>query len=370
MTHSALLAQLVGSYSKPGWLVNHSRVTTPYDDAGFWRPEPSVLRAAQDDATRLAIDDQERVGLDVITDGEERRHRFDSYFFRRFGGLDTVTLGAWRTENRDMSFIDVDPEVRARLDQARAPRVVSEITWPGPIALQDLRFLKRHTRRPVKMTVIGPLTTAARLVNEFYTDEESLGLAAASVINEELRSLDALGVDIIQLDEPDFHFRHDAASRWGTRALDRAFLGIRATTAVHICYGYAYIGRKRAAAHYGSALEAIAASTCQQISLEYEQPKHDQEILRCCGDKTVILGCLDLGTSEVENPSYIAGRIRAALTVVPPERLHVAPDCGMWFLPRPVAFAKLESLVAAASMVRKELGGDMAARTEDETART
>ena len=353
-----LPVQLVGSYTKPSWLINHHKVTTPYGDDSFWRPEPDVRGEAQDDATRLAIADQEQAGLDVITDGEVRRQRFDTYFFQRFGGLDTNELGRWSLEDRDLSFIDVNPEVRARLDQAMAPRVVSELTWPGPIALDDLRFLKGHTRRPVKMTIIGPLTTAARLVNEYYPDEEALGMAAAAVINQELLALEAEGLDIIQLDEPDFHFRHVAAGRWGTRALDRALDGIRTPTAVHVCYGYALIGGKHVDPNYGEAVEAIAASRAQQISLEYEQPGHAPELLRHCGEKVVVLGCLNLGTHTVEEPEYIADRIREALDVVPAERLHLAPDCGMWFLPRDVAFAKLRALVAGAGMVRRELAGE------------
>ena len=349
-----LTTQLVGSYSKPNWLMRHNRVTTPYDDS-FWRPEPEVLAEAMDDATLLAISDQERAGLDLITDGEERRQRFDAYFFRRFNGLDTANLGSWSMENRDMSFIDLDPEIEARLHNARAPRVVDALSWPGPITLDDLRFLKRQTCRPVKMTVIGPLTTSCRLVNEYYSDEEALGLAAAAVINHELRALDAEGVDVIQLDEPDFHFRHEAATRWGTRALDIALEGIRATTSVHICYGYATIGDKRVDPNYGRALEAIAASGTQQICLEYEQPGHDPEILRHCRGKTVILGLLDLSSHTVEEPEYIARRIRAALEVVPPEQLNLAPDCGMWFLPRKVAFAKIRALAAGAEIVRREL---------------
>ena len=242
------------------------------------------------------------------------------------------------------------------MDQAVTPRVTSEITWPGPIAVDDLRFLKRHTRRPTKMTVIGPLTAAARLANEFYSDEESLGLALARAINQELRALQAEGVDILQLDEPDFHFRHDAAVEWGTRALDVAFEGIEAVRAVHICYGYATIGHKRIDRSYGTALEAIAASSTDQISLEYEQPGHTPELLEHCREKVVILGLLDLGRHEIETPEHIAGRIRDALQVVPPERLDVAPDCGMWFLPRAVAFGKIQALATAAAVVRAETG--------------
>ncbi len=353
MMNRPLTTQLVGSYTKPGWLIRHQRVTSPAAD--FWRPDPEALAEAQDDATRLAVADQERAGLDVITDGEERRQRFDTYFFR-FGGIDAEHLGRWSMDNRDMSFIDVTPDLKTRLEQAMTARVVAEVTWPGPMALDDLRFLKRHTRRPVKMTVIGPLTAAARLANEFYPDEEALGMALARAINRELRALDAEGVDVLQLDEPDFHFRHEAAVKWGARALGIAFEGIRTTRAVHICYGYATIGQKHRDPNYAGALEAIAASSADQISLEYEQPGHTPELLKHCGDKTVILGLLNLGKHEVETPEHIAGRIRQALEVVPPERLHLAPDCGMWFLPRAVAFGKIRALAAAAAIVRAEIG--------------
>ena len=351
----ALSTQLVGSYTKPNWLIRHQRVTAPFGDDSFWRPDAEVRQEALDDATRLAIVDQERAGLDLVTDGEQRRQRYDTYFFR-FGGLDTKELGPWQMGPRDLSFVDVEPDVAARLSTARAARVIGDITWQGPTAVEDLRFLKRHTSLPVKMTVIGPLTTACRLVNEHYADEEAVGMAAAAVINQELRALAAEGVDVLQVDEPDFHFRHDQASKWGTRALDAALEGVAATTVVHVCYGYATIGHKRVDPNYGSVLELIAASQADGISLEYEQPGHGPEVLRHCGDKAVVLGLLNLGTHEIETTAHVAARVRAALGVVPPERLHLAPDCGMWFLPRDVAFAKLRTMAAAAELIRGELG--------------
>ena len=347
--------QLVGSYTKPGWLIRHHRVTTPYDD-DFWRPEPAVLAEAQDDATLLAIADLERAGLDVVTDGEQRRQRFDSYFFQCLEGLDTKRLGAWSMRERDMSFLDLAPEIEERLKKAEAPRVTGEVCCGGPITLEDLRFLKCHARKPVKMTVIGPLTTACRLANEYYENEAALGMAVAGVINSELRALQKEGLDLVQLDEPDFHFRHDQARAWGTAALDRALDGIETTTVVHVCYGYATIGSKRVDPSYGKAIEAIAASRADQICLEYEQPGHGPELLRHCGDKVVIVGLLDLSTEEVEDPARVADRIREILGEVPPERVNLAPDCGMWFLPRNVAYRKLRALVAGADLVRGELG--------------
>ena len=353
MPIGGLHAQLVGSYTKPDWLIAHKRVTSPAAD--FWRPHPDVLASAQDDATRLAVADQERAGLDLITDGELRRQRFDTYFFH-LGGIDHKRLGRWSMERRDHSFVELDPAVEARLAEARVPRVVGEVSWPGPIALEDLRFLKAQTERPVKMTVIGPLTAAARLANEAYPSEEALGMALAAVINEELRALDAEGVDVVQIDEPDFHFRHDAAVAWGAAAIDRAFEGIEATKAVHVCYGYATIGRKHLDEDYGRVLEAIAASSADAISLEYEQPGHDARLLTACGDKAVILGLLDLSSHAAETVERIADRAREALEVVPEERLSLAPDCGMWFLPREIAYGKIAALGSASRRLRAERG--------------
>ena len=352
---SPLLTQLVGSYSMPGWLTNHHQVTTP--TGNFWRPESEVLGEAQDDATRLAIFDQECAGLDIVTDGEQRRERFDIYFFA-LDGIDTATLGRWSMAERDMSFLDLDPAVAERLRNARTPRVVGPVKWRAPIALADLRFLKRHTSRPVKMTVIGPLTMAARLADEHYADERALGLACAAAINRELRVLDREGAAILQLDEPDFHFRHDLACAWGAEALDIALAGIRATSAVHVCYGYATLGEKHADARYGEVIEAIAASRAQWISLEYEQPGHGPELLAHARGKSVILGLLDCGAEVPEIAEHLQRRIREALEVIPAHRLHLAPDCGMWFLPREAAFAKLLALTRAARSVRATLGPD------------
>ena len=350
---SPLLTQLVGSYSMPGWLTNHHRVTTP--TGTFWRPESEVLEEAQDDATRLAIFDQERAGLDIVTDGEQRRERFDTYFFG-LDGIDTATLGRWSMAGRDMSFLDLDPAVVERLGNARTPRVVGPVKWRAPIALADLRFLKRHTSHPVKMTVIGPLTMAARLADLHYADERALGLACAAAVNCELHALDQEGAAILQLDEPDFHFRHDLACAWGTEVLDIALAGIRAPTAVHVCYGYATLGEKRADARYGEVIEAIAASSAQWISIEYEQPGHGPELLAHAHGKSVILGLLNCGAEVSEDPAHLRRRIGEALEVIPAHRLHLAPDCGMWFLPRAVAFAKLRALTRAARSVRATLG--------------
>jgi 5-methyltetrahydropteroyltriglutamate--homocysteine methyltransferase len=350
-----LTTQLVGSYTKPDWLICHHNVTTPYGDSTFWRPKPDVLEQAKDDATRLAIFDQERAGIDVLTDGEQRRHRYDSYFLR-FNGVDNVNLGIWSMENRHMDFIDMDEAIQKRLNDAWAPRVVGEISWPGPIALSDLQFLRRHTACATKMTVIGPLTAACRMVNEYYQDEEALGMALAKAINQELRSLDHEGVDLIQLDEPDFHFRPDQAKKWGVRALDIAFKNVLTKKIVHCCYGYAMVGSKKVDSTYKEILEVIAQSKADQISIEYEQPRHTPEILENLGEKIIVLGVLNLGSKEIESVEHITHRIHEALEVVPLDRLHLAPDCGMWFVPRGIAFGKIRNMVLAAEQVRSRFG--------------
>ena len=353
----SLLTQLVGSYSKPRWLIRHHRVTTPYGDDTFWRPEPEVLQDAQDDATRLAIADQERAGLDVITDGEERRHRFDSYFLR-FRGLDSTRLGQWSMDDRDMSFIQLDPALKGRLGQAYAPRVVERVGWPGPTVLEDLRFLKRHASRPVKMTVIGPLTAAARLVNEFYANEEALGMDLASVINRELRVLDEEGADVLQLDEPDFHFRSDQACRWGTRALDAALEGIRCTTAVHICYSYPMPGVPRPIVDsYPVILEAIEDCSVDQVALEFEESRLDPSLLRRCPSKTVLFGCISNNTDEVESPEHVASKLLAAAEHLPADQIQAAPDCGLVPLDIAVSRAKRGTMVEGARLARARLRG-------------
>jgi 5-methyltetrahydropteroyltriglutamate--homocysteine methyltransferase len=231
------------------------------------------------------------------------------------------------------------------------------VSWPGPIAVDELRFLKRLTNRPVKITIIGPFTTVGRVVDEYYRDEQALGMALAEALNQEARALAAAGADLIQFDEPSFHSAVSRAKRWGLAALNRAIEGVSCPTAVHMCYGYATAQAPRSpSAVYAEAIENAAASNVDAISLEYEQPGHTPEILRHAGDKAIILGLLNLGVHTVETPEHVAQRIREALEVVPPERLFPSSDCGMWFLPRSVTYAKISALAQGARLVRAELG--------------
>ncbi len=333
-----LATQLVGSYTKPAWLLDKGTL-----GGERWAAPPEVLAEAQDDTVRLAVYDQERAGLDRRADGEGRRLNFARHFTSAWQGVDAERL------------VEV---ANPRGGTARYPRVVGPLAWPGPRVLDDLRALKRLTGRPVKMTVVGPLTAAARLADEHYRDQEALVHACAAVINAELRALEAEGCDLLQLDEPVLYINPGPLRAHAEQALTWALDGLTTPVAVHVCYGYAYrYPSKQADPAYAAALATLAAHPrVDWISLEYAQPGHHPDLLHHCGDKGVILGVLDLANAAPERPAAVAALARAALAVVPPARLHISPDCGMWHLPRPVAYAKLRALVLGAELVRQELG--------------
>lgn len=354
-----LATQLVGSYSKPPWLLARERYPFSREEDA-WRPPVEVRRDAQDDATVLAIYEQEEAGLDIITDGEQRRGRFDLYFLR-FGGIDPVRMG--RREfgaDRDTSGSDVRPEFGAAWhdpNRALAPRVFAPVRWEGPLAVDDLRFLQRHTDRPTKMTVLGPLTAACRVANEYYDDFGALVFDLADAVNAELRALQDAGAQVLQLDEPDLFLRRTRTLALAEAAIDRALDGITVPTIVHLCHGYPTSAiNKRVSQFYGEALATVARTRVTALSLEWEEPGYDETILAACGDKIVVLGVLNLGTEAVETIDHVLARTRTALRVVPAERLSLAPDCGLWHLPRTVAFQKIRVMALAAQALRTELG--------------
>jgi 5-methyltetrahydropteroyltriglutamate--homocysteine methyltransferase len=350
--------QIVGSWRKPKWLANHDLVYAP--EGSWWRVAPEQRAEALDDATRLAIYDQNQAGLTFITDGEQRRQTFSGYFYV-LGGIDS--------EHRaEMVFgaHDLGDSITMKPRQAPAdgppppkptqPRVVAPITWTRPILLDDLEFLKRYARGLTKMTVIGPCSLALRVADEFYGSLDKVAFAIAEALNHELRALAAAGVDLIQLDEPEAHFRYSQVKDFAVEAINRTIHGVTTRTAVHVCYGYSKnIAAKRVNPVYEQALALLAATNIDEISLEYEQPGHAPELLTQAGDKAVILGLLNLDTeAPVETIERIVARAREALTVVPRERLRLASDCGMWFLPRDRAFNKIKALEAAARVLRDE----------------
>src|ERR1700756_610265 len=318
---------LVGSYPQPDWLIDRQRLSkmVPRVRAqDLWRVDPARLEAAQDDATLLAIHDQERAGLDIVTDGEQRRESYSNRFATALDGVDLDHPG--KTPNRTGGFSTV-------------PRVVGPIRRKNPDEVRDVEFLRANTDRMIKMTVPGPFTMSAQCQDDFYGDEERLALDYAAAVNAEINDLFAAGADIVQIDEPWMQSRPEKARKYGVKALDRALAGIGGTTAVHICFGYAAVVKDKPSGY--SFLAEFERSAVDQVSIEAAQPKLDLSVLQQLPSKTIILGVIDLSDMTVETPQIVAERIGRALAVVPAERIVVAPDCGMKYLPRTVAFGKM-----------------------------
>lgn len=335
---------VVGSYPQPDWLVDKDVLTSGTVprvlQRGFWRVSAAALSEALDDAATVAIRDMERAGIDVVTDGEVRRQSYSSTFATALAGVDAERPGTVQGRR-----VGTTVEV---------PRVVGPIARTAPVLLEEARFLRAGANRAVKVTVPGPFTLSQQCVDEHYGDPRALALAFADAVNAEVRDLFGAGVDVVQLDEPWLQARAEAARAFGVEAIDRAVAGAEGVTALHLCFGYAakVPGAKPNAYDF---LAELDGSAVQQVSIEAAQPGLDLQALRLLPSKTVILGVLDLGSPEVETPEAVAERIRAALRHLPPERLVLAPDCGMKYLPRATAFAKLQSLSRGAALVRREL---------------
>jgi len=342
MTRLVLPTTLVGSYSQPDWLIDRARLgerlPARVRAKELWRVSPEQLEEAQNDATILAIRDQERAGIDVLTDGEMRRESYSNRFANALSGVDLDDPGT-------------------AIDRTGKPVPVPRIT--GPIKRERsvesvyVPFLKAQTDRPIKITLPGPFTMTQQAQNEYYPDEESLALAYAEVVNEEMHDLFAAGVDIVQIDEPYVQARAEEARRYAVPAIDRALEGASGITALHVCFGYGKHVSDKPPGY--SFLEELDACAVDQVSLECAQPKVDPEILSALPSKTILLGVLDLRDTTIETPEQVAERIRAALVHVPAERLVIAPDCGFKYLSREVSFGKLQSMVRGRDLVRAEL---------------
>jgi 5-methyltetrahydropteroyltriglutamate--homocysteine methyltransferase len=330
---------LVGSYPQPDWLIDRERLLDSLPPRvrarELWRvPEP-YLAEAQDDATALAIRDLERVGLDILTDGEIRRESYSNRFATALEGMD----------------IDHPAMVEGRTGRVNAvPRVVGPVRRTRPVEVDDLRFLRANTDRTIKITIPGPFTMSQQAQNEAYDDPADLALDLAAAVNEEVHDLFAAGADVVQLDEPWLQARPEQARDYALPAIDRAVIGVKGTTALHTCFGYAHIVRDRPAGY--SFLAELDGCAVDQIAVESAQPRLDLALLRDLPSKTIILGVLDLSASTPETVDEVARRIEAALAVVPAERLQVGPDCGMKYLSRDVARAKLHALVEGTRRVR------------------
>jgi 5-methyltetrahydropteroyltriglutamate--homocysteine methyltransferase len=333
---------LVGSYAQPDWLIDREKLAKRFPPRvrakELWRVAPEWLEQAQDDATLLAIRDQERAGLDIITDGETRRESYSNRFATALDGVDIDNPGT-------------------ALDRSGHPNPVPRVTGPikrrHAVQVRDAQFLRANTDKPIKITVPGPFTMSQQAQDDYYKDEVALALDYAAAVNEEIKDLFAAGANIVQVDEPYMQARADKAKKHGVQVLDRALAGVTGTTAVHICFGYAAVIHNRPPAY--SFLPEFEGSKVQQISIETAQANLDCTVLGKLPSKTILLGVLDLGDMGIETPQVVADRIRRGLAHAPAERIVVAPDCGLKYLPREVAFGKMRAMVEGAAIVRGEL---------------
>jgi 5-methyltetrahydropteroyltriglutamate--homocysteine methyltransferase len=333
---------IVGSLPKPAWLAE------PRQLRAAWRLEGDELLEGQDDATTVAIHQQERAGLMIITDGEQRRQHYISHFCQGLPAFDYTRL--------------VDKTTRGGKYAARVPTIVDKVRWSGPVLLRDLAFSLSRTTWPVKITLPGPMTIADTAHAEAYADEEELIMDLAAAINEEAKALAQLLPGVIQIDEPAFNAEPDKAGSIGMAALNRAIEGVPCTTAVHICYGYGtdvVLNWKKANTSWGQyeqLLPLLAETNVTMLSLEFAAPKLDPAVLELAGNKRIAFGCVDVSPEQPEPIEVVAERIRGALKYVPPERLYPSTDCGMAPLDRALAVAKMRLLGQAAALVGNELG--------------
>ncbi len=357
--------QLVGSYVKPAWLADHDKVYAK--EGTWWKFQEPELSAAIDDAVRLAIYDQNAAGMTFATDGEVRRQTFSGHFYT-LGGIDQDDPGEFTNFHNDITEylemkrkatnVGADPDKQDKpvaSPKVLFPSVREKISWPGPMVVSDVPFLKRYAERNTKITVIGPVTLSYRLVDQgVYPNHAELCFAIADALNQELKALAEAGVDLIQIDEPEVHFRYSQCQDFAVEAINRMVRGVECMTSVHVCYGYSKnIALKEPSPIYPKAVGLIAQSDIDALHTEYAQPGHTPDFLESVGDKPVAIGVLNLDPDgEVETPESICELIEGAMQVVPKERISLAPDCGMWFLPREFALAKLEAMCEASQLLR------------------
>ena len=342
MPQQLLPTSLVGSYAQPEWLIDRKKLAGRFPPRvrakELWRVAPEFLDQAQDDATLLAIRDQERAGLDIITDGEMRRESYSNRVATALEGVDIDNPGTALDRSGHPNPV---------------PRVTGKVRRKHPVEVRDLEFLRANTDRMIKITVPGPFTMSQQAQNDFYRDEQEMVLDYAAAVNAEIKDLFKAGADVVQIDEPYMQARPDKARKFGLAGLNAALDGVNGATAVHICFGYAAIIHQRPEGY--SFLPELSSSPVQQVSIETAQSNLDCAVLDKLAGKTIILGTLDLSDMAIEKPETVAARIRRALPHVPAERIVVAPDCGLKYLPREIAYGKMCAMVAGANIVRREL---------------
>jgi 5-methyltetrahydropteroyltriglutamate--homocysteine methyltransferase len=332
---------LVGSYPQPEWLIDRKKLAGRFPPRvrarELWRIPEALLEEAQNDATVLAIKAQEEAGLDIITDGETRRESYSNRFATALEGVDIDNPGTALDRSGHPNPV---------------PRIVGKVRRKHPVEVSDVLFLKKHTSKQVKMTVPGPFTMSQQAQNDFYQSEEEAAMDYAAAVNQEIKDLFAAGADIVQIDEPYMQARPEKARQFGLKALNRALEGVRGTTAVHICFGYAAIIHARPEGY--SFLPEFAGCSCQQVSIETAQSNLDCSVLEKLPGKKIMVGVIDLDDMTIETPQKVVERAKRALKYLKPENMILAPDCGMKYLPRDVAFGKMKALAEGAKLLRAQ----------------
>lgn len=332
---------IVGSYPQPEWLIDRESLSKRFPPRTrakeLWRVGPELLAEAQRDATRLAILDQERAGLDIITDGEVCRESYSNHFATALDGIDLDNPGEALDRSGEKVFV---------------PRIVGPIERRHPVGVEDVKFLKANTDRLVKLTVPGPFTMGQQAQNDYYASDREAALAYAEAVNGEIRDLFAAGADVVQLDEPYMQARPEKANEFGLEVLNRALDGVTGKTCVHICFGYAALIHERPEGY--SYLPQLKDACCDQLSIETAQSNLDCAVLDHLQNKEILLGVIDLSTPEVESVETIKARVLRAVTHIDEKRIILAPDCGMKYLPRDAAFGKLCNMVRAARELRED----------------
>jgi 5-methyltetrahydropteroyltriglutamate--homocysteine methyltransferase len=334
---------IVGSFPQPEWLIDRAKLAGRFPPRvrakELWRIPPQYLAEAQDDATLIAIRAQEEAGLDIVSDGEIRRESYSNRFATALEGVDLDNPGVGLDRSGHPNPV---------------PRIVGKIRRMHAVEVDDLKFLRAHTDRQVKITVPGPFTMLQQAQNDFYGSEDEAAMDYAAAVNEEIKDLFAAGADVVQIDEPYMQARPEKARLYGLAALNRALEGVKGTTAVHICFGYAAIIHERPSGY--SFLPELAQCSCRQVSLETAQSHLDCSALQALEGKRLMVGCIDLSDPAVETPQTVVERIERALVYVKPENVILAPDCGMKYLPRETAIGKLKAMVEAAKILRAKHG--------------
>ncbi len=335
---------VVGSYPQPDWLVDRQRLLARLPPrvraTDVWRVPAEFLEQAQDDASLVAISDMERAGIDIVTDGEIRRESYSNRFATALDGIDLDTPGERLSRSGRPDIV---------------PRVVGPIRRARPVEVRDVQFLRAHTHKPIKITLPGPFTMTQQAVDDYYGDDQRLAMDFAVAVNDEIHDLVRAGADVIQIDEPYLQARADQARQYAIRVINRALQDVHVPTVLHTCFGYGLVVKNKDVGMGYPFLEELVDVDVDQISIEAAQPDLDLSVLERMGSKTMMVGVLDLGTAQVEAEAVVERRIRAALQHISPERLVIAPDCGMKYLPRAAAFEKLNVMARAAANVRDAL---------------